>query len=238
MPYRRNYKRRTNSTKPRPYIRKRNRYRKRTTATVPRSLVQKTFPFKRDVEQTLTLSNTSPPEGWTSIDGRIYTTLAYSLGSLGEIGDFTNLFRQYRLKGARVRMFFSNTISGVEQDSQHANSQILVRMAPNQRGQADVQDDAYWQSIQAKKYKLALNGGKPLDIYMPLVQRNELTSSTGTTTSTMKPKYISTQTQNVVHYGLNLSMERADGQEFTSGFSNNQVCKLITTLYFQCKGVE
>lgn len=213
----------------------RRRFRK---PRVPRSLQQRTIQFKRDHEQTLTLSNTAPPEGWSNTGNRIYNTLAYSLGALGESTDFVNLFRQYRLKGARVRMYFSNTQSTVEQDSQYSNSQILVRMAPNPRGESDTLDDAYWQSINAKKYRLALNGGKPLDIYMPLVQRNEVTSSSGTVTTTMKPKFISTSNTNVIHYGLNIGMERADGQDFTSGFNNNQHCKLITTLYFECRGIE
>lgn len=239
MPYRTNTtRRRIYRAKPRPFIRKRRgRYRK-PTATVPRSLKQKVFNFKRDVEQTLTLSNIAPPEGWSSVDNRIYNTLAYSLGSLGANTDFTALFRNYRLKGARVRMFFSNTMSGTEQDSQHANTQVLVRMAPNHRGQADTMNTEYWTSVQAKKYKLGLNGGKPLDIYMPLKQRNEVASSTGTTTTMISPKFISTDNTNVIHYGLNLSFERADGQDFTSGFNNNQRVKLITTLYFQCMGVE
>lgn len=205
---------------------------------MPRSLVQKVIPFKRDLEATLNLTGSGPPEGWSVSGNRIYKALGWSLSSLGNYTDFTNLFRNYRIKAARVRLYFSNTMSGVEDSNSHANSQILVRMAPNHRGQSDALDDAYWATIQAKKYKLGLNGGKPLDIYMPLVQRNELTSSTGTGTSTMSPKFISTDTSNVVHWGLNMSFERADGQAFSSGFANTQRVRMITTLYFQMKGVE
>lgn len=205
---------------------------------VPRSLKPRVIRFKRDIEQNLTLSNSAPPEGWSTTGNRIYKTLGWALSSMGDSTDFVNLFRNYRLKGARVRMFFSNTASTVEQDSQYSNSQILVRMAPNARGEADTQDANYWQSINAKKYKIALNGGKPLDVYMPLKQRNEVKSSTGTVTTMAQPQFISTGNTNVVHYGLNLSMERVDGQNFTSGFNNNQHCKLITTLYFECQGIE
>lgn len=226
---RRKYGRRRPATKPRT---------RRPKPKVPRSLKPRVINFKRDIEQNLVLSNSSPPEGWASTGNRIYNTLGWALSSLGDNTDFINLFRNYRLKGARVRMYFSNTASTVEQDSQYSNSQILVRMAPNPRGEADTMNDSYWQSINAKKYKTALNGGKPLDVYMPLKQRNEVKSSTGTVTTMVRPEFISTGNANVVHYGLNMSLERVDGAQFTSGFNNNQHCKMITTLYFQCQGIE
>ena len=116
----------------------------------------------------------------------------------------------------------------------------MVRMAPNQRGDGEVLNNAYWQSIQAKKYKLGINGGKPLDVYMPLKQKNEIFGSASVSTqySMMKPKYISTVASNVSHYGLNIALERVDGQGFTTGMSNNQSVKVITTLYFEMRGVE
>lgn len=208
------------------------------TSKVPKVLVPKTFRFKRDLEETLQLNPAAAPEGWT-LDGtsRIYRNLAWALSSLGDQTDFTNLFRQYRLKGARVRLYFSNTTSGSD-DAHFDNSQILVRMAPNQRGETEVLNSAYWQQIQAKKYKTAVNGGKPIDIYMPLFVRNEVESSTGTAYSIKKPNFISTTLNNVAHHGLNVAIERVDGQQFTQGSTNYQYAKMITTLYFECRGVE
>lgn len=205
---------------------------------VPRVLVPKTFRFKRDLEETLQLNPSAAPEGWT-LDGnsRIYKNLAWALSSVGDSTDFTNLFRQYRLKGARVRLYFSNTVSGSD-DSHFDNGQMLVRMAPNQRGENEVLNNAYWQQIQAKKYKTAINGGKPVDIYMPLFVRNEVESSTGTAYSVKKPQFISTTLNNVAHHGINIAIERVDGQQFTQGSSNYQYAKMITTLYFETRGVE
>lgn len=205
---------------------------------VPRSLVPKTFRFKRDLEETLQLSNTVAPEGWT-LDGsfRIYRNLAWALSSVGDSTDFTNLFRQYRLKGARVRLYFSNTTSASDGGA-FDNSQMLVRMSPNQRGENETLNNAYWQQIQAKQYKTALNGGKPVDIYMPLFVRNEVESSTGTAFSIKKPNFISTTLTNVAHHGINIAIERVDGQQFTQGSSNYQYAKMITTLYFETRGVE
>ena len=135
------------------------RYRKRSTKktnmSIPRPLI---FKFKRDIEQTLQLNAVSPPEGWTGIGNyRIYNQLGWSLGSLPEISDFQNLFKQYRLKGARMKMFFSQTGSSGDTESNNlSNSQVLVRMAPNQSGMPEVLDNTYWQQTQAKKYKTAL----------------------------------------------------------------------------------
>ena len=218
----------------------RRRFRKVRKNSMPRVLRQKVHSFKRDLEETLILSNTVPPEGWT-LDGnfRVYRNLAWALGSVGDNTDFSNLFRQYRVKGARMRFFFSNTeaTSGPSQIS--SNSQLMVRMAPNMRGEQETLDNQYWFSIQAKKYKLGLNGGKPIDIYMPLKQRNEVAGSSGTTQYSMvRPKYVSTSAANVPHYGMNIAIERVDGQAFTSGITNNQYVKVITTLYFEMRGVE
>lgn len=223
----RTYKKRTYKRKP------------KARTSIPRQLAPKTFRFKRDIEQTLVFSGSVAPDGWT-LDGsnRVYKNFGWSLGSIGNHAEFQNLFKQYRLKGARIKMFFSNTVSGTEDASSYANSQLIVRMAGNQLGTNPALDDAYWSQIQAKKYRTAINGGKPLDVYMPLKQPNLLQTSTGTSPSLKSPQFIMTSVSNVVHYGISLSIERADGQGFTSGFSNNQYCKLITTIYLETRGVQ
>lgn len=235
MPYKKRYPMKRRNKKR--FI-KRRQYRPKKNNLI-RSMRQQVYFFKRDIEATLLLSS-STPEGWLADgDSRIYNSLGWSLGSLGTtVLEFTNLFRQYRLSGARVKLFFSNTQSG-EVGSNHANSQLIVRMAPNHRGSTDSLNQAYWQQVQAKKYRTAINGGKPLDVYMPLKQPTALFNSGGTLIPSLrKPLYINTSATDVVHYGLNLSIERADGQAWTSNFGNNQYCKMITTLYFQCKGVQ
>lgn len=211
----------------------------RTQSLVPRGLAPAVYRFKRDIEATLALNPGTPPEGWSSdVGSRIYTQFGWSLGALGDNSDFVNLFAQYRLKGARVRMFFSNTVSGAQGNSNsNANTQLLVRMAPNQTGQVDVLDNAYWQQAQAKKYRTAINGGRPLDIYMPLKQANLVTSSTGSANTLMSPKFVDTSVANVQHYGMNISVERVDGQGLSSGSGNYQYIKLITTIYLECRRV-
>ncbi len=116
---------------------------------------------------------------------------------------------------------------------------MMVRMAPNQAGEVDTLDDQYWFSIQAKKYKLALNGGKPIDMYIPLRTRNVVETSSGTQSSMGRPKFVPTGNTSVLFEGMNVAIDRLDGQGFSTGSTNNyQYCKVITTLYFECRGVE
>lgn len=211
---------------------------------MPLTLRPKTYRFKRDVEETLLLSASSPPEGWTA-DGnsRVYRNLGFALASLGDVTDFTTLFRQYRILGARCKFYFSNTqsgLTGTAASATYSNSQLLLRMAPNQKGEVQTLNNAYWQSIQAKKYKLGVNGGKPIDIYMPLQQRNLVqTSSSGTATTLMKPRFCPIDSTSILFEGLNVAIERVDGQPLSTGSTNNyQYCKMITTLYFEMRGVE
>lgn len=239
MPINRRFPRR------KPWRKKRFRRKPRggNKAIMPMTLRPKTYRFKRDIEETLLLSSSTPPDGWTA-DGnsRIYRNMGFALSTLGDVTDFTSLFRQYRILGARVKFLFSNTASGLTgtaASATYSNSQILLRMAPNQKGEVQTLNNAYWQSIQAKKYKLGVNGGKPIDIYMPLQQRNIVQSSSGTATTLMKPRFVPIETTNVLFEGLNLALERVDGQPLSTGSTNNyQYCKTITTLYFEMRGVE
>lgn len=201
----------------------------------------KTYNFKRDIEETHAL-NSSAPDGWNYASGanRIYNNMGFALGSLGATSaeEFQKLFRLYRIVGVRVRLYFSQTSSGND-NNKFSNSQLMVRMAPNHQGKTQDLNNAYWQQVQAKKYRLAFNGGKPIDVYMPLKMRTEVqASSSGTSLAVSKPKFVPSDDLTTLFEGLNTSIERVDGQPFTSNASNQQYVKIIYTLYFQCRGVE
>ena len=222
-------------------IRRRKRIVRKRKAAIPRMLRPKIMSFKRDIEETLLLSNSTPPDGWSVSGTRLYRNLQWSFSNLGDSTDFSNLFKQYKINGARMKMYFSNTDSNqMGSSNQFSNSQILVRMTGNQIGAADTLDNAFWQSTMAKKYKNALNGGKPISVYMPLKIASLLNQSTGTGTALTKPKWIDSQpiNQAVPHNGISMSFERVDGQNFSTGGSNHQYVKIITTLYFSMRKVE
>lgn len=238
----------------RPY--KKNRRKKRATvytkkkrhALVPTALKYKVYKFKRDIETTLLLSGATPPEGWASVDSNnaITTTIGYAISSLGNHSEFIGtspgegLFKQYRLLGVRIRFYACNTVAGLQEETKFSNSQLILRMSANNSGKIDPNNlhSAYWQQLQKKKYFTMINGGRVIDIYMPLSQIRETISSTGTGGAMSKPRFINTDTPNVVHYGANLSIGRMDGLNLSHGFANNQYVKMIQTVYFEMRGVE
>lgn len=202
----------------------------------------KPYLFKRTIAETLSLSNTSPPDGWTSTVNNLGKAFGWTLSAVNDYTDFTQLFKYYRLKGARIRMYFSNTTSVVD-DSSHVpnNGQILMTIDRNMDGNAsNVATESHYLDSQTAKRKLCLrNDGKPIDIYMPLKQLSEIVNVSGTSTSAMvSPKWVDTGEYAVPHYGYNIMLQRVDGDAFTSGLTTSQKVKMLTTLYFECKKVE
>ena len=176
------YARRTRRRAPTRRLRRKS-YRPRK-ATISRALRPRVMSFKRDIEETLLLSTTTPPDGWFTSGNRLYRNLQWSFSNLGDNTDFSNLFKQYKINSARMKMFFSNTESSqLGSSNAYSNSQILVRMTGNQIGAGDTLDNAFWQSTMAKSYRTALNGGKPISVFMPLKIQTLLNQATGTGTA-------------------------------------------------------
>ncbi len=198
--------------------------------------------FKRTISETLSLSNSSPPSGWTSTVNNLGKAFGWTLSAVSDSTDFENLFKYYRLKGARVRMYFSNTGSTFDDaGSTSNNGQILMTIDRNVNGQTGlVATESHYLNSQTAKRKLCLRSdGKPIDIYMPLKQLTEIVNVGGGSTSTMvNPKWVGTAQNAIPHYGYNIMLQRVDGDAFSSGITNNQVVKMLTTLYFECKKVE
>lgn len=216
---------------------------RRTGVKVQRGMSPAVYPFKRSTSVTIGLNSTSPPEGWSVNGNNLYKNWGFSLSALGDNTDFTNLFKYYRLKGVRLQIYFSNTSSPTEDGNNTAsNQQILCWLDTNKDGTdlATSGAESTYLTSQTAKKKLCLNTmGKPIDIYMPLRQQNMIYGGTGNTDyTTVSPKWISTGEPTTAHYGYKMMLQRVDGQAFTSGISNSQYCKIIQTVYLQCKKVE
>ncbi len=233
---------------PRRVYKKKKRTFKRKIAKIgrpPRRALSAPRPyyFKRTLSNTVTLS--SSDEFWTSTGSALGKAFAFSLSAISDDTDFINLFKYYRLKGARVRMYFSNTGSVPVGMSTGVvtvpNSQILVTIDRNMNGETTgvANEDHYLQSQTAKR-RVALGGDRrPIDIYMPLKQGNLVyQTSTLSNNTLVSPKWISTGNPDTPHWGYNIMLQRVDGENFTAGISNQQSVKMLTTLYFQCKKVE
>lgn len=127
--------------------------------------------FKRHISETLSLSNSSPPAGWTSTAHNLGKAFGWTLTSVNDHDDFKNLFKYYRLKGARVRMYFSNTGSMFDDAGGVSNNgQILMTVDRNVNGATGlVATESHYLDSQTSKRRLCLRSdGKPVDIYMPL----------------------------------------------------------------------
>lgn len=226
-----------------PY-KKRKRQRKPTIGRPPRKPLGAPRPylFKRHISEVQTLTSSNPY--WISNVNNLGKAFAFSLASMTGDTDFQNLFKYYRLKGARVRLYFSNTGSNATSEagtSHFPNSQLLVTIDRNMNGETGgVADESNYLSSQTAKRRIALGGDRqPIDIYMPLKQANEVYESSLVSRNTLcSPKWVATENDSVPHFGFNLMFQRVDGQGFTSGFNNAQSVRILTTIYLECKKVE
>ncbi len=225
--------------------RKKRNFKKRKTTNRPPRSVQPTgiYRFKRDIDELVSLAGT--PDSWTlNSDKSLAKTFAFALNSVGDYSDFQNLFKYYRLRGARVRMYFSNTVSRSDQGSPNepSNRQIMIQLDSNQDG-VGVPTINDLLTSQTKKRFVALQGTrKPsVDIYMPLKQATDMYATSGAPTALVFPKWLntsSTEAAQTPHYGFNINMGRMDKGEFSAGLAVAQYVRIITTLYIECKKVQ
>ena len=209
---------------------------------IPR-MAPRVLQFKRKSADTLILNTASPPIGWTSLsstgDEALTMNYVISLAQIPNYTNFTNLFDSYRIRAIRLQGYFSFNVA-----APNNQAQAMLYYCRDHLGQstpADLSEDWFNERPRSRKRLLVNGSGKPsFDIYMPLTQ---LANTYGTVTNndyTMKrPKFISTNEVNTPHYGMNLRLQRVDGNAWTSGTSNQYpTLKLYTTVYFECRGIN
>lgn len=218
---------------------------KRRPQNKPRRALQApgVYRFKRETDELVALVGT--PDGWTlNNDLTLAKTFAFALNSVGDYSDFQNLFKYYRIKGARVRMYFSNTSSRADQGSpdDSSNKQIMIQIDRNTDGVGAPDINALLASQTKRRFVALQNTRKPsVDVYMPLKQATDMYGTAGAPTALVNPKWLntsSTEAAGVPHYGFNINMGRVDRSSFTAGMAGNQYCRIITTLYIECKKVQ
>lgn len=238
----------------------RRRRRTRTKLGKPsRGLRQSTYLFKRQTTEVIPLIATGSTEhGWLPASGDgsdpgIFKQWQFSLSQLANADttgatDFTALFKRYKIAAVKVELSFSNTASTVASVSgsgtmQTPNCQLQVFTTPNRSGRArDASNPLTEKELmhtQAKRKRLALNGGRPLKFYMRVNQLGMVyVSTTDTDYAVQRPQYISTGETGCVHYGLEMYINRVDGQALSTNQTTNQFMRCTTTYYLAFKGVE
>lgn len=215
--------------------RRKNYRRKPRIGRAPRGMTPSIYKYKRMDTFTLAFnaSHPNPPSGWDLFPTNdcIQKGWAFALTSVPEYTQFTSLYSQYKLNGVRLQMYPScNTISAYRD-----LSNIIMWVKPSRYGyQIDNVEELV--ATQAIKKRLVFRDQKPLDIYMPLIQLNQIYGTAATTDYVpIKPKWVSTQEVNTLHYGLDMIFQTVSSDAITT---MPMTIKIIQTLYFSCKGVK
>lgn len=240
------------------YIPKRYRNRKQVKRTTyPRQkfrfhkgLSRSIVPFTREVEtyfhlSDLTGNGTAPFQNFQhTTDGGVVGQVSLTLNDLPGREDFTNLFRQYKMNYMKIIMIPSaNTINAGEtrdEGGNYSNNQILIRTMLNRTGIAIGAGNTIseWSQVQAKK-QWVLARDKPTVITCKLSQLVPTvnTVTAGEADSVVKPRYISTNRTDAVHYGLNIRFDSLNGNPLNQTDHIWPQFRIICKAYFTCKGV-
>lgn len=214
---------------------------------VPRALRPRTYNFTRQFVENIQLNPSSPPTGWSFVGNGMVRSMEFSLAQLPNYTEFTSLFAQYRILAVKQEYYFTDTASvNIENTSGYNNTggkQILMYINPNAIGSANASsltEDFFMQSQCAKKRLCLRASGRPVKIYTKLKQLSQIYSNEVLNTDYVKirPKFISTNEVNAEHYGLDMRLERVDGNEFSHGGDEYPHVKIITKLYLQCRQVQ
>ena len=208
--------------------------RKPRIGRAPRGMIPSIYKFKRFNTKTITFTD-GTPTGWQlfSTGDVLQHTWVFSLDGINNYSQFTSLFSQYKLTGVRLQIYPS--VSDVTAYRAADVSQMIMYTSKSRYGySADNIEEVL--SRQATKKQVVFRDGKPIDVYMKL---NQLTQIYGNTTSTdyvpTRPKWINTDETNTQHYGLDMAFQTVSGQAIGD---MPMSIKIMTTLYFQCKGVK
>lgn len=200
-----------------------------------------TYHFKRS-RQEIVQCEQGIPAGWlTSLGGGIAKTFQFNLSDINGTTDFTNLFKYYKINAVRVQMYFSQSVTSQDEPSRFPNSQLFIFTDINNNGVITGADNIlyYLDSQTAKKTVGVTTQRKPIDYLMRTKLANEVYQGPTSTAYTLKnPDWISTDETTVPHYGMNMLIERVDGDSLTSGFANAQKIRFIYTYYIECKKVQ
>lgn len=231
------YKKSTKARR-RPYRRRRMAARPGTRLPSP-----KVYPFKRTTQHVLNLG--VPDNGWlTTVDNACVKTFTFSLSELDSASEFTNLFSQYLMSYAVIKMYPNcTTVLSNGFPTAASNGTLIVTCWPNRDGQpltaAFSRSDL--NQIQRKRTFMAPNY-KPIIFKMPLKQLGLVYGTQVLPPSTVdyvtqRPRFISTTETNTVHYGINVHIQPVDETLPFDDTPNNKF-NIMQDIYLKCRQVE
>lgn len=220
----------------------------RPKARIPRARagnkLSRVIKFKRQDVSSLVLNVASPPTGWTSLlalsDNALVFTYVVDLAQITNYQNWVALFDQYRIKGVRLQGYlsFDNTGPGTQ-------SQTILYTCRDQIGQVAATDlnEQYFMDRPRSNKRILTNtqGRSSFDIYMPVANLNQVYAGSVNTDYAVsnRPKFISTNEVTTPYYGLNMRLQRVDGNNWTTGTAHAYpVLKMYRTVYFECRGIN
>jgi hypothetical protein len=206
----------------------------------------RTYNFTRQFVENIQLNPGSIPTGWSFVGNGMVRSQEFRISQLPNYTEFTSLFAQYRILAVKQEYYFTDTgsVNVVEGSVNNSGGkQILMYINPNAVGAANaasLTEDFFMQSQCAKKRLCLHASGRPVKIYTKLKQLSQIYSNEvlNTDYAKIRPKFLSTGEVNAEHYGLDMRLERVDGQPFSTGGNIYPYMKIITKLYLQCRQVQ
>lgn len=213
------------------------------TLSIPRSVSSPlTYKFKQSFVDNVILNTAAPPTGWTANGNGLVIQQIFNLTDISTYTRFTNLFSQYRILTAKTEMIFGNTVSDITDPAATSagNRQLIVYTMPNRIGAAETLTEEAFLQTQSSTKSLALRtDGQSVTRVTPLSQLNSVFgNAVNTDYAKTSPRFISSAEPTTPHYGLDIRIQRVDGQDFSFGSASYPFVKLIHTLYFEMRQVQ
>lgn len=218
-----------------------------------KNLTRSVIPFTREKETYCRLDSLTGLDNGSGTyigmqrtdDGGIVGRVRVRLNNLPGYGDFTNLFKEYKLNYVKFTFIPAGNIAATTITDRAAavplgNKQVLIRTCLNRTGEVpnNLDEIENWSQIQAKK-QWVLVQDRPTTITCKLNQLKVVQRGDGLNqVAVCKPQYISTNNTDINHYGINLRFDSLDGTPIDEDEGDIwPKFRLITKVYFTCKGV-
>lgn len=202
----------------------------------------------------LTLTQNQAETDWVDHSAEtgqgISRAYSFSMGLLPNIDEFTALFKQYKLNGIEVTVTPCSTgvlnigAPGSVTVSPSANNSLcrIVTQTLNFEGTAaEAMTSKYVSESQTCRIQI-LQHGKPLTFWVNPTEDMEVEGHSVAVAAVTKPRWhhLTVTGLDTKFSGLNMRIERVDGQGLGAGFATNQEqkCRIEQKFYFGARMVH